>query len=230
MPHHVIVFQIPTRGDRIMNALRSYLPVLLVAILVAISLGVAVPTRAEDGSPAASAFMRSLGAKAVTELTDATLLQPAREARFRRFLNDHFDMPGMSKFVLGRYWRMATPQERAEFQQLFEDFIVHSYSARLVDYRGAIIVSGSSKDASSSFIVHSKIDTPASEDIRVDWRVRSNGDSFVIVDIIVEGVSMAVTQRSQFASVIQSRGGKVANLLEALRIKNSQTADGSGTY
>jgi phospholipid transport system substrate-binding protein len=75
--------------------------------------------------------------------------------------------------------------------------------------------------------VHSKIDMPSSEDIRVDWHLRPRDASFAIVDIVVEGVSMAVTQRSEFASVIQSRGG-VAGLLDALRAKNAQSADSSG--
>jgi phospholipid transport system substrate-binding protein len=53
----------------------------------------------------------------------------------------------------------------------------------------------------------------------LDWRVVRGDDAMAIVDILVEGISMAVTQRSDFASVIQSRGGKVAGLLQALRDK-----------
>jgi phospholipid transport system substrate-binding protein len=67
---------------------------------------------------------------------------------------------------------------------------------------------------------------PSAEDVRVDWHLRPAGSSFSIVDIVVEGVSMAVTQRSDFASVIQSRGG-VPGLLDALRAKNAQSADSS---
>jgi len=205
-----------------MTALRAFL-----ACLVAVAtFAFAAPSRAEDANPAASNFMQSLGQKAIAELTDANVPQPERETRFRRLLDEHFDMAAISKFVLGRYWRTATDAQRAEFQQLFENFLVGSYSARFSEYGGeAFRVKGSSMDNGTT-IVHSKIDMPASEDIRVDWRLRGRDSQFVIVDIVVEGVSMAVTQRSEFASVIQSRGG-IEGLLEALRAKQSQAADSS---
>jgi phospholipid transport system substrate-binding protein len=206
-----------------MTVLRLFLAVLLVA-----AAAVARPAAAAgDADPAASAFMQKLGNDAIDELTDPAVPTPERQARFRRLLNDHFDMAAISKFVLGRYWRTADEAQRAEFRTLFEDFIVVSYSARFSEYRGeAFKVSGSNAEGGGTILVHSKIDMPTSEDIRVDWRLRARDGQFAIVDIIVEGVSMAVTQRSEFASVIQSRGG-IDGLLEALRTKNAQSANNS---
>ena len=197
-------------------------------ILFAVALAfVAAPAGADDANPAASAFMQSLGSKAIGELTDPAVPQAERQARFRTLLDQHFDVPTIAKFTLGRYWRTATDEQRAEFSKLFEDFIVQSYSTRFAEYHGeSFQVAGSSTDESGAIVVHSKIDMPSSEDVRVDWHLRATGGSFAIVDIVVEGVSMAVTQRSEFASVIQSRGG-VAGLLEALRAKNAQSADSS---
>jgi phospholipid transport system substrate-binding protein len=63
---------------------------------------------------------------------------------------------------------------------------------------------------------------PGAENIRVDWRLRADNSDFRILDVIVEGLSMAVTQRDEFASVIQSKGGKVAGLLDVLRQKVGQ--------
>ena len=203
-----------------MRVIRTILFALAVAF-------VAAPAGADDANPAASAFMQSLGSKAIGELTNPAVPQPERQARFRALLDEHFDVPAIAKFTLGRYWRTATDEQRTEFSKLFEDFIVQSYSTRFAEYHGeSFQVAGSSVDESGVTVVHSKIDMPSSEDIRVDWHLRAAGGSFVIVDIVVEGVSMAVTQRSEFASVIQSRGG-VAGLLEALRAKNAQSADSS---
>ena len=197
---------------------------ILFAVAVAF---VAAPAGADDANRAASAFMQSLGSKAIGELTDAAVPQAERQARFRTLLDEHFDVPTIAKFTLGRYWRTATDEQRAEFSKLFEDYIVQSYSTRFAEYHGeSFQVAGSSADDNGVIVVHSKIDMPSPEDIRVDWHLRAAGGSFVIVDIVVEGVSMAVTQRSEFASVIQSRGG-VAGLLEALRAKNAQSADSS---
>ena len=198
-------------------------------LLFAVALAfVAAPAGADDANPAASAFMQSLGSKAIGELTNPDVPQPERQARFRTLLDQHFDVPAIAKFTLGRYWRTATDEQRTEFSKLFEDFIVQSYSTRFSEYHGeSFQVTGSTTDQSGVTVVHSKIDMPSSEDVRVDWHLRPRDGSFAIVDIVVEGVSMAVTQRSEFASVIQSRGG-VAGLLDALRAKNAQSADSSG--
>jgi phospholipid transport system substrate-binding protein len=198
-------------------------------LLFAVALAfVAAPAGADDANSAASAFMQSLGSKAIAELTNPDVPQPEREARFRTLLDQHFDVPAIAKFTLGRYWRTATDEQRAEFTKLFEDFIVQSYSTRFSEYHGeSFQVAGSTTDQTGITVVHSKIDMPSSEDVRVDWHLRPRDASFAIVDIVVEGVSMAVTQRSEFASVIQSRGG-VAGLLDALRAKNAQSADSSG--
>lgn len=207
-----------------MTALRAFLAALFIAVAFVV---VRPAAAAGDADPAASAFMQTLGNDAIHELTDPAVPTPERQARFRRLLSEHFDMAAIAKFVLGRYWRTATEAQRAEFQTLFEDFIVGSYSARFSEYRGeAFKVVGSNAETGGTVLVHSKIDMPTSEDIRVDWRLRGRGADFAIVDIIVEGVSMAVTQRSEFASVIQSRGG-VDGLIEALRTKNAQSANNS---
>ena len=111
--------------------------------------------------------------------------------------------------------------------QFVEDFIVRSYAIRFAGYSGqTFAVKGSTPGPKETTVVHSRVLQRNAEPIRVDWRVEPRGGKLVITDIIVEGVSMSVTQRSEFASVIQSSGGKVEGLLEALRNKTI-TADTS---
>ncbi len=207
-----------------MTAMRV-IRIILFAFAVAFA---AAPAGADDANPAASAFMQSLVTSAIKQLTDPALSQVERRTRFHALLDEHFDMGAIAKFTLGRYWRSATEEQRTEFRRLFEDFLVQSYSTRFAEYHGeAFVVVGSTADAGGAIVVHSKVSSmPSSEEVRVDWHLRTAGSSFAIVDIVVEGVSMAVTQRSEFASVIQSRGG-IAGLLDALRAKNAQSADSS---
>jgi phospholipid transport system substrate-binding protein len=207
-----------------MYALRS----ICTALLLIAAMAVAQPAAATgDASPAAFTFIQDLGNDAIKELTDPAIPQSEREARFRRVLVDRFDMAAISKFVLGRYWRSTNEAQRVVFQQLFVDFIVRSYSVRFSEYLGeGLKVVGSSAEDRGTIVVHSRIDMPSSEGIRVDWQLRHADDDFAIVDIIVEGVSMDVTHRSEFASMINDRGG-VNGLIEALRIKNLQSADSS---
>ncbi|MCI0430492.1 MAG: ABC transporter substrate-binding protein [Rhodospirillales bacterium] len=211
-------------GAGVMYALRTF----CTALLLTAAIAVAQPAAATgDASPAAIAFIQELGNDAIKDLTDPAIPQSEREARFRRLLVDRFDMAAISKFVLGRYWRSTNEAQRVEFQQLLVDFIVSSYSVRFSEYLGeGVKVTGSSAEDSGTILVRSKIDMPSSEDIRVDWRLRHADGNFAIVDIIVEGVSMGVTQRSEFASMIHDRGG-VNSLIEALRTKNLRFANSS---
>jgi phospholipid transport system substrate-binding protein len=173
-------------------------------------------------------FISTLGTRAITELADESMSQADRETRFRNLLNEHFDVPAIGRFVLGRHWKVASDEERTEFLGLFEDFIVRSYAVRFAGYSGeTFAVKGSTPGPKSATLVHSKVLRGNAEPIRVDWRVEPRGDKLVITDVIVEGVSMSVTQRSEFASVIQSSGGKIEGLLEALRNKTI-TADTTG--
>jgi phospholipid transport system substrate-binding protein len=140
-----------------MYALRS----ICTALLLATAISIAQPSAAtSDVSPAAFAFIQNLGNDATKELTDPEIPQSEREARFRRLLVDRFDMAAISKFVLGRYWRSANEAQRVEFQHLFVDFIVSSYSVRFSDYLGdGVKVTGTSVDG-GNILVQSKIDMP----------------------------------------------------------------------
>ncbi|MGH6933505.1 MAG: MlaC/ttg2D family ABC transporter substrate-binding protein [Dongiaceae bacterium] len=199
-----------------MNQLR----VMCLVFLACITVAAGAPARADQAADGAVRFIESLGTKAIGDLTGDTLSVAERETRFRALLSEHFDMPAINKFVLGRYWRVATDQEKTEFSRLFEEFLVKSYAIRFAGYAGqSFEVLGGGESHDGVVIVNSRIDRNGAEPIRLDWRVIMGASRMTIVDILIEGVSMAVTQRSDFASVIQSRGGTVAGLLEALRDK-----------
>src|SRR5262245_9255797 len=193
-------------------------------VLLAIAL---VPAMSAPAGAAAdpAQFIKTMGQKAINELTGPNVTEAERQERFRQLFTESFDVPTIGKFVLGRYWRTATDAERAEFLKLFEDFIVKSYAVRFADYAGeSFDVQNTTGAADGASVVHSRINRKGAETIRVDWRVQQNQDRLAITDVVVEGVSMAVTQRSDFASVIQSKGGKVAGLIDALRAKTGKTA------
>jgi phospholipid transport system substrate-binding protein len=137
-----------------------------------------------------------------------------RTAEFRKLLNSNFDMATIGRFVLGRYWKTATPAQQTEYQKLFKNMVVNMYSRRFKEYNGQQLqVTGARADGDTDVIVSSSIVPSDGQKVSVDWRVRGNK----VVDVIVAGVSMSVTQRSDFASVIQRGGGNVEVLLEHMR-------------
>src|SRR5476651_118182 len=86
------------------------------------------PGNAQD----ARSFVANLGQQAI-QVLGPSVPTPQRLARFRQLFSNDFDVPGMGQFVLGRYWRTATPAEQQEFLQLFQEYIVRAYSARLAE-------------------------------------------------------------------------------------------------
>jgi phospholipid transport system substrate-binding protein len=181
---------------------------------------------AKDFGQNAETFIQAMADKAVASVR-SDLDENALREEFRSLLNEGFDVRAIGKWVLGRYWRKASSEEKEEYLKLFEDFIIATYTSRFKDYGGDEItlkvvqsVTRNDKDA----IVRSQIKRPqVAEPILVDWRVKENKDGALkVVDVLIAGVSMSQAQRSEFTSVIKRNGGEVSGLIDALRTKTSQ--------
>lgn len=172
----------------------------------------------EAAAQDARAFISALGEQAIQVLGPS--VSPAqRLARFRVLFHDDFDVPGIGQFVLGRYWRTATPQEQQEFLTLFQEYIVRAYSARLGEYGGEPFRVTGARPNGAETVITSEILRANGNRIEVDWHLVGQGGRFKITDVYVAGVSMKVTQRDEFAAVIQRSGGRVEGLLTQLRQK-----------
>lgn len=187
-----------------------------------------LPARA-DATTDARAFIQRLADTAMNTVAVKGLSDDERARRFRTLFVDTFDLPEIGKLVLGRYWRVATPEQQQEFLRLFEDVQVYTWTRRFKEYSGETLdVLSVSPEGETDFVVESRIKREKLEPISVSWRVRKAGESFHVLDIKVEGASMAFTHRSEYSSVIQSGGGQVEALLAALRKKVAQLqAEGS---
>jgi phospholipid transport system substrate-binding protein len=169
----------------------------------------------------AVAFMNGLWDRAAEVLNNKT--DPAvRLARFRELFHSDFDSSGLARFVLGRYWRNASAEEQREFVQLFGDYVVFVYTARLSNFGGESLKVRGSRSDGDGVIVSTEVITPgAATPLHIDWRLVTDNGAYKINDLIVEGVSMAVTQRSEFASVVQRNGGQVRGLIAMMREKTA---------
>lgn len=171
---------------------------------------------AEMGAGAEN-FISSMATRAL-EFLGSAAAQEQKKASFRALLNDSFDLETIGRFALGRYWKTAATQERNEYLILFRKMIVEVYAKRFGDYKGQKFETrGHRVDGDKDTIVTSYIIPGDGPEVQVDWRVRYKNSKYQIVDVIVEGVSMSVTQRSDFAAVIQRGGGDIQVLLNHLR-------------
>jgi phospholipid transport system substrate-binding protein len=167
----------------------------------------------------ATALISNLAEQALAVLRRQDLSLEQREAAFRQLLRNGFDMNFIARFVLGKHWRELNAEQQAEYLDVFSEYVLQTYSRRLGGYAGqTFAVLGARAAGQQDVIVQTRIDQPSGgPPILADWRVRPGAGGYRIVDVIVEGVSMAVTQRAEFGAVVQ-RGG-VAGLVEALRAR-----------
>lgn len=167
---------------------------------------------------AAKALVERLGDQAIKTIANADLDESAKKKTFKKLLSQNFDMATIGRFAMGKYWRQASPDQQAEYTRLYEKMIIDVYTARFNKYSGeAFNVTDSRIDDSGDIVVSSNVVPANGAPVSVDWRVRPKSGSYRIIDVMVEGVSMAVTQRNDFAGVIQKGGGTVDALLDYLR-------------
>jgi len=191
----------------------------LTATLAAAIASVSGAAQAADPE-AAKSFVRALANEAIQVMGNKGTASPERIARFRELFKRGFDVEAIGRFVLGRYWREATEAEQQEYLRLFEDLIVATYAGRFSEYSGeTLTVLDARPEEDRVLLVTSHVNRTSGPPIRLDWRIVERNGGFKIVDVVVEAVSMSVTQRSEFASVIQRGGGKVQSLIVALRDK-----------
>ena len=179
------------------------------------------PAHAQGPAVDAGNFVDSFAQKAMASLTGAGVSAPERRERFRALFLEGFAVPQIGQFILGRFWRVASDAERAEYLQLFTDYIVQIYANRLTDYSdGTLRVLQSRAEPDNQATVNSEFARPSSAPAKIDWQVRKDSSAnYRVLDLRIEGVSMSITQRDEFAAIIQRNGGKIEGLLAQLRAK-----------
>jgi len=171
----------------------------------------------DAGAEGARTFISDLGDEAISFLADRSLTQEQRAAKFAELFRGKFAVESIARFVAGAAWRTASEAEQAEYIDLFTRYVVNTYAQRLSAYSGEELRVETARSIDDSVMVGSAIVQPRGPSTKVDWRVRDRDGRYEILDVVIEGISMAITQRSEFASVIRSGGGGLDALIAALK-------------
>ena len=201
-----------------MSLIRRGLMSAFFTIIICLSVSIE-KVHADQFANGAEKFITSLAAKAETALLTENISPIEHQKRFRKLMLDRFDLNGVGKWVIGRYWRRTPESERTEYLELFEKFIVATYSKRFRGYTKAKLKINGATTRKTAVYVSSQINREGAKPIRIVWRVKSLNGDYKITDIIIEGISWIQTQRSEFISVIRNNGGKLSGLINALRKK-----------
>jgi len=163
-------------------------------------------------------YVMEITENAINTLTDTSIDQNMKELRFGELFDKNFDVPSISRFVLGKYWKQASLDQKKKFIKAFRNYVVKTYSSRFNEYSGEQLKLLNFENESNPkiFIVHTGLEIDDASMIMVDWRIGKKKDKFVILDIIIEGISLAITQRSEFVSVIDQNDGNIDQLISLL--------------
>jgi phospholipid transport system substrate-binding protein len=176
-------------------------------------------TRAAAADPAAAQrFIQELGDRTVEALNRAGHDGPARTREMRAVLDSSVDVPAVARITMGRSWRQASEAQRGEYLELFRALTLGILARRLSSYAGSerFVVSGSRSTGGEDVMVRSQVLYVDYPPLNIDWRVRRpEAAKPAIVDIVVEGVSLILTNRSEVDAIV-GRGG-IDGLLAELR-------------
>jgi len=166
-------------------------------------------------------YVMEMTTNAINTLTNKSISQNEKESQFGKLFDKNFDVPSISRFVLGKYWKQASLDQKKKFIKAFRNYVVKTYSSRFNEYSGEKLklVNYENEKNPKIFLVHTILERQDAPVIKVDWRIGKKKDRFVILDIIIEGISLAITQRSEFVSVIDQNEGNIDKLISILKEK-----------
>ena len=164
----------------------------------------------------ASRFIDTI-ARQLTEVLDSPESASDKRKRFLAILDGAVDVDGIARFCLGRFWRQASEAQQQEYTALFHQALTNGVISRLGEYKGVRHTIGRSVPQNDSTLVQTLILRPNSEPAHVDWLVHQVAGRPEIEDLIVEGTSMRITQRSDYMSFLQRNGSNIQALIDQLR-------------
>lgn len=165
---------------------------------------------------AAEAFVTAL-ADDVIAIVKQTGTPEERSQAFLKLFRENVALPQIGRFTAGLAWREMSPAQQEAYLEAFERYAAKAYVNRLGEYSGqTLVVTGSQDAGQRGVLVNSLLKSPGEQDIRIDWLVSDRGGSTQVVDVVGEGVSLSISQREEFAAMLEKRGGDIDRFIADL--------------
>tara|TARA_Y100000591_G_scaffold51144_1_gene39392 strand:+ start:161 stop:754 length:594 start_codon:yes stop_codon:yes gene_type:complete len=169
-------------------------------------------------SKSASEFISLLSTEA-SDILSSKLSDEEKIIRLKKIGEQSVDIKGVGLYTLGKYRKNLSDEQKKQYEELFKDYFLKSFSGRLVGYSNAKIAVLSEEIKNEKYtIVYSKlIGTSERPEVKIDWRVYTKDpENPLIRDLVIEGLSLARTQKEEFNSIIANNGGNIEALFENL--------------
>ena len=153
------------------------------------------------------------------ETLGGNLSKEERVEKLKDIARDTVDIDGIGFYSLGSHKKKLTEEQMIEYKKLFSEYFLKSFSSRLAEYSNPEIEVDSKRVINKNYTIVSStlIATESRPVVKIEWRVYTKDpDNLVIRDLIIEGLSLARTQKEEFSSIINSNDGKIEALLKNL--------------
>ena len=164
-------------------------------------------------------FIQELVDDAIKTLSDTSLTIEEKHKFVEKVAKENVDITGLSLYTLGKIRKDIDSETLSEYQNLFEDYFLKSLTSRLTDYSSQKfeVIDSDQKNANYTIVNSKIVESKKSPEIKIDWRVYTkNPQKPLIRDLIVEGLSLARTQKEEFNSIIQNNDGDINALFKTL--------------
>jgi phospholipid transport system substrate-binding protein len=176
---------------------------------------------AAQSTDAASSFVAHT-ANELTGIVNGGGSAAQKRDGLQRIIDRDVDVADVARFCLGRFWRTATPDQQREYVELFHRVLVLNITGKVGEYQGVTIAMGRSAPREGDISVSTTVTRPGNQPSRVDWLVSTASGSPKIIDVVAEGTSLRLTQRSDYASYLAHNNNDVSALIGAMRQQANQ--------
>jgi phospholipid transport system substrate-binding protein len=164
----------------------------------------------------AEGFVRSTADQLVTIVNSSDVPEEKRR-RLQQVIGAAVDVNDIARFCLGRFWRIATPEQQRQYLGLFGDLLVTRIVGHLGEYQGVRVSMGLVRATEDTEIVITTVERPNNPKYQVDWVVSTSTGSPKIVDLLAGGTSLRLTQSSDFAAYLARHQYNIHELIEGMR-------------
>ena len=192
-----------------------------ILFLLSFLIGFSCSAMADIDSSKAVEHIEEVTKEGIEKIINSDASQNEKNAVFKKLFTENLDLDFIGKYVLGRYWRTATPKQKKEFIELYREFNIITWSKRFDEFKGKKFVFKGTTAANNKkqIFVNTEVPMNGGKPATVKWRVRDNKGDLKIIDIIIENVSLAQTARNEYTAFIAKSPKGIDGLLDNLRTK-----------
>ena len=164
-------------------------------------------------------FMNNLAQEVIEKGIQGTKTIQEREDFIRDKFTTILDLKSIGQFVLGTYWKKASDTEKTDFLKAFTELQTKTWADRFGMYSGQEVVFSGTRNAQQKNQLYVDSTIPGNPPIEIIWRIRPKDKSYVIIDIVIENVPMAMSYRSEYTAFLQQHQGRLQDLIDELNKK-----------